>query len=52
LVRFTRPEEERPSSSESSMSILKAEDWRRIEKLLKQVVSNIHDKKPDSLMTQ
>jgi hypothetical protein len=49
LVRFTRPEEERPSSSESSMSILKAEDWRRIEKLLKQVVSDIHDKKTRQL---
>jgi hypothetical protein len=49
LVCFTEKEEERPSSSESTQSILKAEDWRRIEKLLKQAVSNIYDKKVKKL---
>jgi hypothetical protein len=45
LKRFTEKVEERPSSSESSTSILKAEDWRRIEKLLKQTVRDFHDKR-------
>jgi hypothetical protein len=49
LKRFTKKEEERPSSSESSQSILKAEDWRRIEKLLKQVVSDVYDQKVQRL---
>jgi hypothetical protein len=29
LARFTKKEEEKPSSSESSQSILKTEDWRQ-----------------------
>ena len=49
LARFNREEDERPSSSESSQSILKAEDWRRIEKLLKEVVSNVYDEKVQKL---
>lgn len=43
LERFNRNNDERPSSSESSRSVLKAEDWRRIEKLLKRVVINYRD---------
>jgi hypothetical protein len=49
LARFIKKEEERPSSSESTQSILKAEDWRRIEKLLKQAVSNVYDQKVQKL---
>jgi hypothetical protein len=35
--------EERPSSSESSKSVLTAADWRRIERKLKEVVANVFD---------
>jgi hypothetical protein len=49
LARFNKKEEERPSSSESSQSILKAKDWRHIEKLLKEVVSNVYDRKAQKL---
>jgi hypothetical protein len=41
--------EERPSSSESSDSILTARDWRRIEKILKEVVINIFDPRVQKL---
>jgi hypothetical protein len=43
------PAEERPSSSESSNSMLTAKDWRRIEKLLKEVVTNTFDKRVQRL---
>lgn len=43
LKRFTKKEDSRPSSSESSRSVLGAEDWRRIERLLKQVVTDVYD---------
>jgi hypothetical protein len=49
LARFNKKEEERPSSSESSQSILKAKDWRHIEKLLKEVISNVYDQKAQKL---
>lgn len=42
LARFTKIPEERPSSSESSKSVLQAEDWRRIETLLRKVVSDVY----------
>jgi hypothetical protein len=45
LARFTRKQEERPPPSESTQSILKAEDWRCIETLLGLVVSNVYDTK-------
>ena len=45
IKRFRVQELERPSSSESTGSALKAEDWRRIEKLLQHVVTNIYDKR-------
>ena len=35
--------EERPSSSESSKSVLTVADWKRIEKKLKDVVTNVFD---------
>ncbi len=43
LQKFIDKDAERPSSSESSRSILGAEDWRRIEKLLKRVVTDVYD---------
>ena len=43
LKRFAKIEEDRPSSSESSNSVLKPEDWKRIEKLLKKTVKNIYN---------
>jgi hypothetical protein len=42
LARFTKIPEERPSSSESSKSVLQAEDWWRIEILLRKVVSDVY----------
>ena len=38
-------EAERPSSSESSNSVLTANDWRKIERMLKEVVNDMHSKK-------
>jgi hypothetical protein len=49
LARFSREEDQRPSSSDSSRSILPAEDWRRIERLLKQVVSDVYDQNTKKL---
>lgn len=52
LDKFTvkeAPAEERPSSSESSKSILAAQDWRKIEKMLKEVVADIFDKRVRTL---
>jgi hypothetical protein len=45
LARFSKDEDERPSSSESGRSVLTADDWRRIRRLLKEVVIDSHDKK-------
>jgi hypothetical protein len=49
LLKFTREPDERPSSSESSKSVLKAEDWRRIRNLLKEVVTDIYDERTQKL---
>jgi hypothetical protein len=49
LARFSREEDQRPFSSDSSRSILQAEDWRRIERLLKQVVSDVYDQNTKKL---
>jgi pyruvate/2-oxoglutarate dehydrogenase complex dihydrolipoamide acyltransferase (E2) component len=43
LARFRENTIQRPSSSESSQSVLQADNWRRIERLLKEVVANVHD---------
>ena len=43
LCRFDKPQPDRPSSSESSNSVLSAGDWRKIERLLRDVVTNIYD---------
>jgi hypothetical protein len=49
LARFNEQSPERPSSSESSHSALTAEDWRRIDKLLRLVVSDICDRRARKL---
>lgn len=49
LQRFNQKSESRPSSSESTSSILKADDWIRIENLLKDVVVDFYDKKVQKL---
>lgn len=49
LVRFTKNNNSRPSSSDSSHSVLQAEDWRRIENLLNYVVTDIYDKNTKKL---
>jgi hypothetical protein len=41
--------EERPSSSESSKSLLDAQDWKKIERLLKEVVTDVYDKRVQKL---
>ncbi|KAF1959272.1 hypothetical protein CC80DRAFT_545648, partial [Byssothecium circinans] len=45
LSRFSDPKAEQPSSSESSRSVITAEDWRKIAKLLRAVVDNVYDSK-------
>jgi hypothetical protein len=44
LDRFNIKDPERPSSSESSTSVLSASDWRKIERLLQKAVANVYDK--------
>ncbi|CEL11935.1 hypothetical protein ASPCAL15029 [Aspergillus calidoustus] len=45
LKKFSKKEEPRPSSSASIRSVLQAEDWRQIERLLRKVVVEINDQK-------
>jgi hypothetical protein len=40
LKRFIKIDDERPSFSKSSQLILKPQDWKHIEKFLKQTVRN------------
>jgi hypothetical protein len=49
LTRFTKEEDQRPSSSESLHSILWAEDWRKIERLVEQVISDVYDQNSKKL---
>jgi len=49
LSRFDDKTTERPSSSDSCTSVLSASDWRKIERLLREVVDNIYDKKAAAL---
>ena len=49
MRRFTKEKDQRPSSSESSRSILQTENWRRIERLLKQTVSDIYNQNTKKL---
>ena len=49
LQCFNKKSTSQPSSSESTASILKAEDWRRIRKLVNEVVIDFHDKKAKKL---
>ena len=49
ITKFTKNTEDRPSSASSRGSAIAAEDWKRIEKLLQNVVSNIYDKKAQKL---
>ena len=43
LARFEQTPDDRPSSSDSTGSVLSASDWRKIERLLREVVSNVYD---------
>ena len=49
ITKFTKDTEDRPSSSSSRGSAIAAEDWKRIEKLLYNVVGNVYDKKAQKL---
>ncbi|KAF2276933.1 uncharacterized protein EI97DRAFT_500601 [Westerdykella ornata] len=49
LDRFSNPEAERPSSSESSRSVLIAEDWRKVSKILRAVVDDVYNSKAQQL---
>jgi len=49
LNRFDDKTTERPSSSDSSTSVLSAGDWRKIERLLHEADDNIYDKKDAAL---
>ena len=49
ITKFTKNTEDRPSSASSKGSAIAAEDWKRIEKLLQNIVSNIYDKKAQKL---
>ena len=43
LQRFTTKDHSRPSSAGSTTSVLSASDWRKIERLLREVVVDIYD---------
>jgi hypothetical protein len=43
IQKFNKKIESRPSSSGSTTSITPAEEWRRLEKLVKTVVTDIYD---------
>jgi hypothetical protein len=45
IQKFTKKIDSRPSSSESGASIIPAEDWRRLDKLIKAAVRDIYDEK-------
>lgn len=49
IIRFSKKNDDRPSSSSSTNSVLHAEDWKQIEKLLRTVVTDIYDKKSQQL---
>ncbi|KAF7567822.1 hypothetical protein PtrM4_124350 [Pyrenophora tritici-repentis] len=51
LRRFSTatPSNSRPSSSNSTTSLLSASDWRKIERLLRQAVDDIYDTKSKKL---
>ncbi|KAF1976803.1 hypothetical protein BU23DRAFT_565482 [Bimuria novae-zelandiae CBS 107.79] len=49
LKRFKSKEVERPSSSESTTSVLSASNWRKIERLLRQVVEDVHNSRSRQL---
>jgi hypothetical protein len=49
LQRFRTRNEDRRSSSESSGSALNPEDWRRIQRILRELVDNIHEQKAAKL---
>ena len=49
IDKFKYEEDARPSSSSSAGSILKAADWLRIERLLRETVVDNHDKKSKKL---
>jgi hypothetical protein len=49
ISKFAKKDEDRPSSSSSTNTVIGAEDWKRIEKLLQAVVSNIYEKKAQQL---
>jgi hypothetical protein len=49
ISKFAKKDENRPSFSSSTNTVVGAEDWKRIEKLLKAVVSNIYEKKAQQL---
>jgi hypothetical protein len=49
LKKFSKEPESRPSTSESSRSVLNAEDWKRIEKLLRGVVTDVYNENTKKL---
>jgi len=49
LQRFKKVELERPSSSESSTSILSASDWRKVERLLREIIADVWDEQSKKL---
>jgi len=49
LKQFKSKETERPFSRDSTLSVLSASDWRKIERLLRDVVENIYDSRSRQL---
>ena len=49
INKFSKSNDDRCSSSSSSHSVLGAEDWKRITKLLDQTLLNFYDKKAEQL---
>jgi hypothetical protein len=49
LARFKEAATHKPSPIKSTQSILRGGDWRKIERLLKQAVADVHDKNTEKL---
>ena len=49
ITKFIKNIKDRPSSSSSRGSAIAVEDWKRIEKLLHNIVSNIYNRKAQKL---
>ena len=49
ITKFTKTNDDQPSSTSSTRLVIAAEDWKHIEKLLQHMISDIYNKKVQQL---